>query len=75
MINGKEVDWESNGSVALKKALTSSPKVQTFAVAREVVYLLKGSLLASAIIAPTCLAGTFLFGRGIKLLLSLSLSP
>ncbi|NWS70787.1 TM177 protein, partial [Crotophaga sulcirostris] len=75
VINGKEVDWESNEGVALKEALTFSLEAQKFAIAREVVYLWNGSPLASAVVAPGCLAGTFLFGRGIKLLLGLSSGP
>ncbi|NXG00678.1 TM177 protein, partial [Sakesphorus luctuosus] len=75
VINGKEVDWESNEGVALKEALTFSLQAQKFAIAREVVYLQNGSPLASAVVAPTCLAGTFLCGRGMKILLGLSHGP
>ncbi|NWS11133.1 TM177 protein, partial [Pachyramphus minor] len=75
VINGKEVDWESSEGVALREALTFSLQAQKFAIAREVVYLQNGSPLKSAVVAPTCLAGTFLCGRGIKLLLGLSHGP
>ncbi|NXX73766.1 TM177 protein, partial [Urocolius indicus] len=75
VINGKQVDWESNEGVALSQALTFSPEAQKFAIAREVVYLQNGSPLAIAAVAPTCLAGTFLCARGIKLLLRLSGGP
>ncbi|NXG22425.1 TM177 protein, partial [Grallaria varia] len=75
VINGKEVDWDSSEGVALKEALTFSLQAQKFAIAREVVYLQHGSPLASAIVAPTCLAGTFLCGRYIKILLGLSHGP
>ncbi|XP_030341859.1 transmembrane protein 177 isoform X2 [Strigops habroptila] len=75
VISGKEVDWESNEGVALKEALTFSLEAQKFALAREVMYLQNGSPLASAAVAPTCLAGTFFCGRGIKLLLGLSSGP
>ena len=75
VINGKEVDWKSNEGVALQEALTFSLKAQKFAIAREVVYLQSGSPVASAVVAPACLAGTFLCGRGIKLLLGLSPGP
>ncbi|XP_053926231.1 transmembrane protein 177 [Cuculus canorus] len=75
VINGKEVDWESNEGVALKEALTFSLEAQKFAIAREVAYLRSGSPLASAIVAPTCLAGTFLCGKVIKLHLGLSSGP
>lgn len=75
VINGKEVDWESSEGVALKEALTFSLKAQKFAIAREVVYLQNGSPLASAVVAPTCLAGMFVCGRALKLLLGLSTGP
>uniref|UniRef100_A0A8C5X502 Transmembrane protein 177 n=1 Tax=Malurus cyaneus samueli TaxID=2593467 RepID=A0A8C5X502_9PASS len=75
VINGKEVDWESNEGVALKEALTFSLEAQKFAIAREVVYLQNSSPLASAVVAPTCLAGTFLCGRALNLLLGFSRGP
>ncbi|NXP20563.1 TM177 protein, partial [Scytalopus superciliaris] len=75
VINGKAVDWESNEGVALKEALTFSLQAQKFAIAREVVYLQNGSPLAIAVVAPTCLAGTFFCGRAIKILLGLSHGP
>ncbi|KFP80811.1 PREDICTED: transmembrane protein 177 [Acanthisitta chloris] len=75
VIDGKEVDWESNEGVALKEALTFSLEAQKFVLAREVVYLQNGSPLASAVVAPTCLAGTFFSGRAVKLLLGLSAGP
>ncbi|XP_027493319.1 transmembrane protein 177 [Corapipo altera] len=75
VIHGKEVDWESSEGVALREALTFSLQAQKFAIAREVVYLQNGSPLKSAVVAPTCLAGTFLCTRGIKLLLGLSHGP
>ncbi|NXU49249.1 TM177 protein, partial [Turnix velox] len=75
VIDGKAVDWESSGGVALKEALMFSPEAQKFAIARELVYLQSGSPIKSAVVAPACLAGTFLCGRGIKLLLGLSPGP
>ncbi|NXM66725.1 TM177 protein, partial [Serilophus lunatus] len=75
VINGKKVDWESSEGVALKEALTFSLRAQKFAIAREVLYLQSGSPLASATVAPACLAGTFLCGRVMKLLLGLSHGP
>ncbi|NXP67248.1 TM177 protein, partial [Chloropsis cyanopogon] len=75
VINGKEVDWESSEGMSLKAALTFSLQAQKFALAREVVYLQNGSPLASAVVAPTCLAGTFFCGRALKLLLRLSRGP
>ncbi|XP_057286341.1 transmembrane protein 177 [Pezoporus wallicus] len=75
VISGKEVDWESNEGVALKEALTFSLEAQKFALAREVMYLQNSSPLASAAVAPTCLAGTFFCGRAIKLLLGFSSGP
>ncbi|NWI89185.1 TM177 protein, partial [Pitta sordida] len=75
VINGKKVDWESSEGVALKEALTFSLKAQKFAIAREVMYLQSGGPLASAVVAPACLAGTFLCGRVIKLFLGLSYGP
>ncbi|NWI50927.1 TM177 protein, partial [Calyptomena viridis] len=75
VINGKKVDWESSEGVALTEALTFSLKAQKFAIAREVAYLQSGSPVASAVVAPACLAGTFLCGRVVKLLLGLSYGP
>ncbi|NXV80781.1 TM177 protein, partial [Atlantisia rogersi] len=75
VINGKAVDWESSDGVALREALTFSVTAQKFAIAREVVYLRNGSPLASAVVAPACLAGTFFCGRVIKLLLGFSSGP
>ncbi|XP_021255782.1 transmembrane protein 177 [Numida meleagris] len=75
VISGKEVDWESNEGVALKEALTFSLEAQKFALAREVVYLQNGSPLASAAVAPVCLAGTCLCGTGIKIALGLYSGP
>ncbi|NXK87695.1 TM177 protein, partial [Formicarius rufipectus] len=75
VINGRKVDWDSNEGVALKEALTFSLQAQKFAIAREVVYLQNGSPLANAVVAPTCLAGTFVCGRAIKIFLGLSHGP
>ncbi|NXE61494.1 TM177 protein, partial [Calcarius ornatus] len=75
VVNDKEVDWESREGVALKEALTFSLKAQKFAIAREVVYLQNGSPLARAVVAPTCLAGMFVCGSALKLLLGLSRGP
>lgn len=75
VINGKEVDWKSNEGIALTEALTFSLEAQKFAIAREVVYLQNNSPVASAIVAPACLAGTFLCGKGLKLFLGLSPGP
>ncbi|NWS96657.1 TM177 protein, partial [Mionectes macconnelli] len=75
VINGKEIDWESSEGVALREALTFSLQAQKFAIAREVAYLQNGSPLKSAVVAPACLAGTFLCGRGIKLFLGVSHGP
>ncbi|NWU14087.1 TM177 protein, partial [Cephalopterus ornatus] len=75
VINGEKVDWESSEGVALREALTFSLQAQKFAIAREVVYLQSGGPLKSAVVAPACLAGTFLCGRAIKLILGLSHGP
>ncbi|NXK30096.1 TM177 protein, partial [Piprites chloris] len=75
VINGKEVDWESSEGVALREALIFSLQAQKFAIAREVAYLQNGSPLKIAVVAPACLAGTFLCGRAIKLLLGVSHGP
>ncbi|NXM08151.1 TM177 protein, partial [Tyrannus savana] len=75
VINGKKVDWESSEGVALRDALTFSLQAQKFAIAREVAYLQNGSPLKIGVVAPVCLAGTFLCGRGIKLLLGVSHGP
>ncbi|NXP48242.1 TM177 protein, partial [Heliornis fulica] len=75
VISGKAIDWESSDGVALKEALTFSVQAQKFAIAREVMYLQNGSPLASAFVAPACLAGTYFGGRVIKLLLGLSPGP
>ncbi|NXY81798.1 TM177 protein, partial [Alcedo cyanopectus] len=75
VINGKKVEWESKEGVALKEALTFSLEAQKFAIAREVMCLQNGSPLASALVAPTCLVGTFFCGKVTKLLLGLSSGP
>uniref|UniRef100_A0A8B9Q8Q8 Transmembrane protein 177 n=1 Tax=Apteryx owenii TaxID=8824 RepID=A0A8B9Q8Q8_APTOW len=75
VINGKEVDWESSEGVALREALTFSPEAQKFAIAREIVYLQSSSPLVNAAVAPTCLAGTYFGGIGIKILLGLYPGP
>lgn len=57
LINGKEVEWNSDIGTALKDALVFSPEAQKFAMAREVAHLEVGGLVLNAAVAPFCLAG------------------
>ncbi|MBN3306538.1 TM177 protein, partial [Amia calva] len=75
LINGKELHWDSSTGKALKESLTFSPEAQQFAVAREVVRLESGGPLLLAAVAPTCLAGTCLFGVAVKQMFTLYSGP
>ncbi|XP_061463300.1 transmembrane protein 177-like [Rhineura floridana] len=75
MVEGKKVDWESTEGLALQEALTLSLEVQKFAIARELTYLQSNSSFVCAIVAPICLAGTYISGIAIKQLLGLYSGP
>ncbi|XP_030642127.1 transmembrane protein 177 [Chanos chanos] len=66
LINGKEVDWDSNKGTALKEALLFSPEAQKFAVAREVARLAAGGPVLHAAVAPACLAGVWVYSVALK---------
>ncbi|XP_003214966.1 transmembrane protein 177 [Anolis carolinensis] len=75
VIEGKEVDWESPEGLILKGTLTFSPEAQKFAIAREAMYLQNNGPLTRAVVAPVCLAGTYVCGVAIKQLLGLYSGP
>ncbi|XP_012674945.1 transmembrane protein 177 [Clupea harengus] len=57
LINGKEVEWDSDIGTNLKQSLLFSPEAQKFAIAREVIRLETAGPLLHAAVAPACLAG------------------
>ncbi|KAL2099330.1 hypothetical protein ACEWY4_005810 [Coilia grayii] len=59
LINGKEVEWESEIGNSLKESLVFSPEAKKFAIAREVVRLESAGPVLHAAVAPACLAGIF----------------
>ncbi|XP_063080021.1 transmembrane protein 177 [Engraulis encrasicolus] len=59
LINGKEVEWDSEIGIVLKDALVFSPEAKKFAIAREVVRLEGAGPVLHAAVAPACLAGIF----------------
>ncbi|XP_036427482.1 transmembrane protein 177 [Colossoma macropomum] len=66
LINGKEVEWDSEVGTALKDALLLSRDAQKFAVAREVTRLDGGGPLLQAAVAPACLAGACIYSVALK---------
>ncbi|XP_043916588.1 transmembrane protein 177 isoform X2 [Protopterus annectens] len=75
MMNGKELQWNSDTGKVLKDALTFSCKAQKFAVAREVLYLKDNSPVLHALVAPVCLASTCLSGLAFQQMLSIHSGP
>ncbi|XP_020661151.3 transmembrane protein 177 [Pogona vitticeps] len=75
MVNGKNVDWESEEGQAFKRTLILSPEAQKFAIAREIMYLHNGGPLIRASVGPLCLAGTYISGVAIKQFLGLYSAP
>ncbi|XP_077071389.1 transmembrane protein 177 [Siphateles boraxobius] len=66
LINGKELEWDSNLGIALKNSLVFSPEAQKFAIAREVARLGAGGPVLHAAVAPACLAGACIYGVALK---------
>ncbi|KAG9271203.1 transmembrane protein 177 [Astyanax mexicanus] len=66
LINGKELEWDSELGTSLKNALLLSRDAQKFAVAREVSRLESGGPLLQAAVAPICLAGACLYSVALK---------
>ncbi|XP_016405770.1 transmembrane protein 177-like [Sinocyclocheilus rhinocerous] len=66
LLNGKELEWDSDSGVALKNSLVFSPEAQKFAIAREVARLGAGGPLFHAAVAPACLAWTCIYSVALK---------
>lgn len=66
VINGKEVEWDSETGSALKNTLVLSEDAQKFAVAREVARLECAGPVLQAAVAPTCLAGAWIYSVALK---------
>ncbi|XP_060731655.1 transmembrane protein 177 isoform X2 [Tachysurus vachellii] len=66
LINGKEVDWDSETGSTLKNALVLSEDAQKFAMAREVARLESAGPVLHAAVAPTCLAGAWIYSVALK---------
>ncbi|KAM6978817.1 transmembrane protein 177 [Tautogolabrus adspersus] len=71
-INGKAVDWSSDSGSALKEALVFSLEAQKFAIAREVARLQSGGPVLSAVVAPFCLSGVWVYSVVLKQVLGLN---
>ncbi|MCJ8732247.1 hypothetical protein PDJAM_G00209250 [Pangasius djambal] len=66
LINGKEVQWDSETGSSLKNALVLSEDAQKFAMAREVARLECAGPVLHAAVAPTCLAGAWIYSVALK---------
>lgn len=66
LINGEEVEWDSESGTALRNSLVFSPDAQKFAIAREVVRLAAGGPVIHAAVAPACLAGACIYSVALK---------
>lgn len=66
LVNGKEVDWDSETGSRLKDALVLSGDAQKFALAREVARLECAGPVLHAAVAPTCLAGAWIYSVAVK---------
>ncbi|XP_053545774.1 transmembrane protein 177 [Bombina bombina] len=75
MINGKEVDWNSEHGTYLQQALHFSVEAQKFSLAREVVHAQSNSPVIQAFVAPSCFTGVCLSGVAIKQILGLYSGP
>uniref|UniRef100_UPI0037E9402D transmembrane protein 177 n=1 Tax=Semicossyphus pulcher TaxID=241346 RepID=UPI0037E9402D len=74
-INGKAVDWSSDAGSALKEALVFSIEAQKFAIAREMARLQSGGPVLSAVVAPFCLSGVWVYSVVLKQVLGLHTGP
>ncbi|KAM9248830.1 transmembrane protein 177 [Dugong dugon] len=75
VVHGQRVEWQSPAGARLRDALTLSHDAQKFALAREVVYLESSAAALQALLAPACLAGTWVLGVGAKQALGLCGGP
>ncbi|XP_076155557.1 transmembrane protein 177 [Alosa pseudoharengus] len=57
LINGREVEWDSDIGSSLKESLVFSSEAQKFAIAREVLRLDSAGPVLHAAVAPACLVG------------------
>ncbi|XP_062378768.1 transmembrane protein 177 [Sardina pilchardus] len=57
LINGKEVEWDSDVGRSLKESLVFSSEAQRFAIAREVLRLESAGPVVHAAVGPACLVG------------------
>ncbi|XP_071211587.1 transmembrane protein 177-like [Salvelinus alpinus] len=73
LINGKEVEWNSDIGNALKDALVFSPEAQKFAMVREVARLEVGGPVLNAAVPPFCLAGVMVYRVTLKLVYRVTL--
>jgi len=74
-INGEALQWDSDVGAALKEALLFSPAAQKFAMAREVARLEGGGPVLNAAVAPTCLAGVWVYSATLKQIFGLHAGP
>lgn len=74
-INGKAVDWDSDSGSALKEALVFSHDAQKFAIAREVARLQSAGPVLSAVVAPFCLSGVWVYSVVLKQMFGLHTGP
>ncbi|XP_052422012.1 transmembrane protein 177 [Carassius gibelio] len=66
LINGKELQWDSDSGAALKNSLVFSEEAQKFAIAQEVARLGAGGPVLHAAVAPACLAGACIYSVAFK---------
>ncbi|XP_059896088.1 transmembrane protein 177 [Gadus macrocephalus] len=74
-INGQAVAWDSEAGCVLRDSLVLSPAAQKFAVAREVARLDIGGPVVSAVVAPVCLGGVWVYSVVLKQMLGLHGRP
>ncbi|XP_059826319.1 transmembrane protein 177 [Hypanus sabinus] len=75
MINGRDIKWDSEVGKSLRESLTFSSNAQKFAIAREVMYLQSNGPVLQSVVAPACLAGTYLTALAAKQALGLYSGP
>uniref|UniRef100_A0A4W5N4V6 Transmembrane protein 177 n=1 Tax=Hucho hucho TaxID=62062 RepID=A0A4W5N4V6_9TELE len=75
LINGKEVEWNSDIGTALKDTLVFSTEAQKFAMAREVARLEVAGPVLNVAVALFCLAGVMVYGETPKQIFRLHTGP
>ncbi|XP_075037228.1 transmembrane protein 177 [Mixophyes fleayi] len=75
VINGQEVDWNSEAGTSLRDSLTLSEDAQKFSLAREAVHAQINGPILQASVAPLCLSGVCLSSVACKQLLGLYSGP